>query len=685
VSQASDRSRPGAQPPPAGGRPPGDAESAGGAAANPSAPAASGLRLGLLLLWLAALALALTGLGGPPLLDWDEGIVARVSLELSQLPWPQRLWPTYWGEPYLNKPPGLHLLVATAIDAWRAMTGAAATALPPEWLLRLVPALISSLLVPLLALLQWRLRPGDRLTALLTGAIALTLLPLVRHGHLLMLDGCQLVAMALLWWALLGAGSRQAGPLCHGQDNGLPPELLRDRLHGQLHGQPPALEKRPTNALINGLLAGLAASALLLLKAPVALPVLGGGLLLRLLDRDLNRKCWTQLGLGLAIGLLPGLAWHGGHLLERGDGALVMWLGQGFARVGNALEGNSGGPLTPLLEVLEGGWPWLPLWPFGIALAWRQRRSRPGLWCLGLTLLCSALVLPLRTQLPWYSLLLWPPFALVCAPVLAWLVRRGRRERPPLAALLAGVPRVWSLLGALLLLAGLLAATVSVLAGAGLVPGSLAAGQQSGALAGTSSTASLPGLPATGPPDLRLPGAWISGERLAERGLALARTPLSHLAPSLLLLGTGLLLGGLLLSAARPQRRRRGLLVLLLGDGLALALLLASPLWLWELNESWPVADGVALLQGTGAGGDGGELRLWRQGERPSLNWYSGRRIRPEDHVNLEAGRTIWLLGLESAQAPGLRCELKGRRGSLRLEHCRAEPRQQQAERGTAP
>lgn len=532
-------------------------------------------RLALALLWLPSLALLLTGLGGPPLRDWDEGIVARVSLELSQQPWPERLWPTYWGEPYLNKPPGLHWLVAVAINAWRGLSGAPTAALPPAWLLRLVPVLIASLLAPLLALLQWRLLPGDRLTALLTGAIALTLLPLARHGHLLMLDGGQLVAMVLLWWAVLGAGAAPA----------------------------------PRN-LSSGLVAGLAASALLLLKAPVALPVLAGTLLLRWLERDLSRRHWAALAVGLILGLLPGLAWHGGHLLVRGPDALSMWLGQGFARVGAAIEGNSGGPLTPVLEVLEGGWPWLPLWPFGMALAWRQRGSRTGRWSLGLTLLTALMVLPLRTQLPWYSLLLWPAFTLVCAPPLAWLVRRDRPLRPPGAALVARVPRLWSLLGALLLLAGLAAVPV---------------------------------------------------------GLA----PLRPLAPSALLLGAGLLTGGLLLTASSAGRRRRGLVLLLLGDGLALLLLFASPLWLWELNETWPVADGLALLRNADAGSDGGEVRLWRQGERPSLSWYAQTHIRPEDHINLEAGRTIWLLGLESAAAPELRCELKGQRGALRLERCR--------------
>lgn len=508
-------------------------------------------------------------------------------------------------------------------------------ALPPAWLLRLVPALIASLLVPLLALLQWRLRPGDRLTALLTGAIALTLLPLQRHSHLLMLDGCQLVAMTLLWWAVLGAAGRPGRGAAPGPPN-------------------------TGNNLPAGLLAGLAASVLLLLKAPVALPVLVGTLGLRLLERDLDRRGWAQLSLGIGLGLLPGLAWHGGHLLVRGDDALQMWLGQGFARVGTAIEGNSGGPLTPLLEVLEGGWPWLPLWPFGIALAWRQRCTRAGLWCLGLTLLTAGLVLPLRTQLPWYSLLLWPPFALVCAPVLAWLVRRDRPERPPGAGVVARIPRLWSLLGALLLLAGTLA----------ILPVPWAASIPDAAR------------PASGPqqqeqPAIPRPSAQRHHRAEPPAAAAMASSPgmpLRALAPVPLTLGMGLLTGGLLLSATDPPRRRRGLLLLLLGDTLALGLLFASPLWLWELNETWPVADGLALLRGADAGRDGGDVRLWRQGERPSLSWYAGQRIRPEDHINLDPGQTIWLLGLESAAAPGLHCELKEQRGALRLEWCRAAP-----------
>ena len=89
-----------------------------------------GLGWGLALLWLLALILAMVGLGGLPLRDWDEAIVARVALEASQRPWPDLLMPVFWGDPYLNKPPGLHLLIAAAIGLWRGLSGSASTNLP---------------------------------------------------------------------------------------------------------------------------------------------------------------------------------------------------------------------------------------------------------------------------------------------------------------------------------------------------------------------------------------------------------------------------------------------------------------------------------------------------------------------------------------------------------------------------
>ncbi len=529
------------------------------------------------LLWLLALVLALLGLGSQPLRDWDEGIVARVALELSRSSWPSGLLPTYWGDAYLNKPPGLHWIIGLLINLWRALTGASPSALPPELWLRLGPALLSTSLVPLLVMVQRRLIPLDPAPSLASGMVALTLLPLARHGRLVMLDGTLLSAMVLVWWGLL-------------------------------------LAKGPARSLLwGGLMAGLATSALLLLKAPVALPVLFFSLLLRWSDRDLRARAWCWLVLAVVLGLLPGLAWHGWHGWVRGPQALEMWTNQGLARVAQGVEGHGGGPWPPLLEVLKGGWPWLPLWPFGMALAWTQRRSPWGRWVLGLTLMVSLLVFPLRTQLPWYSLLLWPPFSLAVGPVLVGLIRRDFALRSPWGTWLQGVPLVWSVLGVLVLLA-------ATCGGTGLVP---------------------------------------------------ALQPMAGLA---LPAGLGLLLGGRWLASGTQRRRLGGAITLATGFWLSLALLFSSSLWLWELNELWPVRPVAEQAKALATA----DLHLWRQGERPSLNWYAGRRLEPADdaedlHPDPHGVTWLWSEQRQKPELPGWDClPQAGSRGSgLVLLRCR--------------
>lgn len=393
------------------------------------------------LAWVGALVLLFSHLGEVPLRDWDEGLVARVAEEISLRPFPGQLLPTLWGDHYLNKPPLIHGLIAAAIQLWRSSHGPEVSRqVPPEWLIRAVPAFCSSLIVPLVALVQWRLRPGDRLAAVCTAAVTLTLLPLMRHGRLAMLDGSLIAAMTLQWWALLS-----------------------------LPHQPRAAEQRTW-----GVVAGLAGSAMLLIKAPTALPLLLGACLLLARERRWPLQRWWPLLGWIAVGLLPGVFWHSWHFLERGPEALSMWGGQGFARIVNAVEGHRDGVIVPVVEVLEGGWPWLALWPIAIIAALRQRHERWGYWALGLTLLTAAAVLPLRTQLPWYSHLLWPAFAVSVGPLFAQLIRRPNEQPIWLARALKWLPCFWMLAGALLLtLQGELnlPATITTPAGLALVVG----------------------------------------------------------------------------------------------------------------------------------------------------------------------------------------------------------------------
>ena len=515
-------------------------------------------------LGLAAAVLALIGLGDLPLRDFDEATVARVALELRHGLGEAPLLPTIWGQPYLNKAPGLHSLIALVITA---TTGP--DQLPSEWTIRLAPALLSCLVVPLGGWVQWTLRPGDRSSALATSVILLTLLPVARHGRLAMLDGAQLTVMAVLWLALLKLG--------------------RSRCSARW-----------------GAVSGLMASAMLLLKAPLLLPAAAAAGLALVWGqewRDWNNRI-AACG-GMLLGLTPGIGWHLWHAHVRGSQALWLWWGDGAGRVLLAAgEGSDMGWRVPVIEILEGGWPWLPLAPFALIWAWRSRETHWGRWSLACMVTLAIAILPLRTQLPWYSHPLWLPIALLCGPLLAWLVDQPstsslsnspQNSNPPYRSLLLRVPAFWGGLGLVLLL---LASSSFSKLGSYLIP---------------------------------------------YRGLATA-------------LGLGWCIGGWWLRSTAPQRRRLGAMVLSWGNIAALALLFQSPLWIWELNETWRVQPVAALAKTN----PGQEIRLKGYQERPSLNWYAERRI----------PRLQGESGLRLSDKPQEDCRIKSRTGEWTLAKC---------------
>lgn len=519
--------------------------------------------IALVALGIAAAVLALIGLGDLPLRDFDEATVARVALELRHGLGEAPLLPTLWDKPYLNKAPGLHSLIALVIGATTQHNQ-----LPSEWTIRLAPALLSCLVVPLGGWLQWTLRPGDRSSALATSVILLTLLPVARHGRMAMLDGTQLSAMALLWLALL-------------------------KLNGSR-----------TSALW-GAVAGLMASAMLLLKAPLLVPAAVAAVVALAWSQEW--KSWTNKSaalIGMLLGLAPGIGWHLWHVHIRGSEALWLWGSDGAGRVLlDAGEGSDLGWRVPVIEVLEGGWPWLPLLPFALVWAWRCRQSRWSRWSLASLLTLAGAILPLRTQLPWYSHPLWLPIALLCAPLLAWLVeqplsskRAPESPNPPCRWLLSRLPMFWCGLGLLLLL------------------------------------------------------LWLSS--FSSIGSSLG--PYRDLA---VVLGLGWCGGGWWLRSGAPQRRRLGVISLSCGNVAALALLFQSPLWLWELNETWPVQPVAALARAN----PGGEIRLKGYDERPSLNWYAEQRIQ-----RFKGGR-----GRRLSDKPQKDCITEGQAGRWTLANCR--------------
>jgi hypothetical protein len=106
---------------------------------------------------------------------------------------------------------------------------------------------------------------------------------------------------------------------------------------------------------------------------------------------------------------------------------------------------------------------------------------------------------------------------------------------------------------------------------------------------------------------------------------------------------------------------------------LTLTLLLAGPLWLWELNESWAVGPVAAMVRQQPAGVDAAAPVLWHEAERPSLNWYAGRRVRgsagPEDLPPAVHGQRL-LLSRELPQAPDWHCLAVERAGDFGLYRC---------------
>ena len=122
-------------------------------------------------------------------------------------------------------------------------------------------------------------------------------------------------------------------------------------------------------------------------------------------------------------------------------------------------------------------------------------------------------------------------------------------------------------------------------------------------------------------------------------------------------LGLGWCGGGWWLRSGATQRRRLGVISLSCGNVAALALLFHSPLWLWELNETWPVKPVAALAKANPEV----ELGLKGYAERPSLNWYAEKRI-----PSFKGGQ-----GRRLSDKPQENCSIEGQAGLWTLANCR--------------
>lgn len=340
----------------------------------------------------AALLIFTINLGGLPLRDWDEGTVAQVAREIWRSPQGSLHWlfPTLGGEPYHNKPPLMHLLIAYFYGLFGVS----------EWTTRLPGAMLTAISVPLLYTIAREIFPQRR-AAICSALVYLTMLPLVRHGRLAMLDGA--VVCFLLVMMLCVLRSRRDLRYCLGIGIGFGLICL-------------------TKGIL-GLLLGAIAFVFLLWDTP------------RLLT---CRYLW----LGVFLGSIPVALWYLFQYLHYGQAfTSVGMVDQSFSRVWKPVEGNAGPPWYYLVEMLKYTWPWLVFLPHSLGYTWENRNLSWAKLILVWSSLYLLVISLMGTKLPWYVLPMYPILALAIGVQLGavW-------DLPPKSP----YPRLWVALLALL-------------------------------------------------------------------------------------------------------------------------------------------------------------------------------------------------------------------------------------------
>jgi len=495
-------------------------------------------RLWAIALFLLALLLFCWNLGGVPLRDWDESIVAQVARDIwrsqtglagmmpsGSLTW---LYPTLGGAPYLNKPPLIHSLVALAYSIGGVN----------EWTSRLPGALLTTISVPLLYGIGREIFL-TRSSAIFSALVYLTLLPVVRNGRLAMLDGAILCFFLLLLWCLL----------------------------------------RSRRDLRWGLGVGLAFGCLCLIKGMVA--VLLGAIALGFLWLDTPRLLTTGfIWGGILLGCLPAGLWYGAQWQHYGLNFITESLvNQSFNRIWLPVERNDGAPwyvFYYVLEILKYSLPWLLFLPAGWRLVWEDRNLSWAklvlVWLLGYLIPISLM----HTKLPWYVLPVYPALALVVGASLSTVWRKtdviGLRQIPK-----TPYPIWWSIgLGAIAIAAVYLAS----------------------------------------------PYSPLSQETQPHLQIVFIALALTTTATTILLM----------------RRNSQFIPVLWWGVYVCLFLFIASPYWNWELGESYPVKPIAAMVQ---RHTQPGQVIFTSYGyNRPSLNFYSDRRVVPAPPEQLQTSWT---------------------------------------------
>ena len=457
--------------------------------------------------FVAAFVLWGISLGNVPLRDWDEGTRALVAREIYRTGnW---LHPTLQGEPYLLKPPLMDWLIALSYRFGGVQ----------EVTTRLPGALLSTCGVPLLYLVGREVFL-QRLPAVFAASVYLTLLPVVRHGRLAMLDG-----MAVSFFLLL--------LLC----------LLKCRQ-----------ERRW--ALGAGLCLGLISFT----KGILVVPLGAITFLFLLAEEQLVLLRSPYFWLGIFLGYLPVLAWYFAQWQHYGATFLqVHFQSQGLHRVSQAVEGHGQPFWYYLVELLKYTLPWLLFFPGGLYLAWQKRNTSWGHLILIGTVGYLGTISVMSTKLPWYIIPVYPFFSLAVA---AQLTQLWQRDSYP--QFLVGILSFLSV-------AGIGGCVYFVVADPQLV---------------------------------------------------------------LIIMGVVVVLAMGFAAWYVKQNNPIFIPILFVGMYLALGLLMTSQSWVWELNEAFSVKPVAALIQKQTKAG--AVVYISFGYGRPSLDFYSDRRVIPLDMATLQ-------------------------------------------------
>ncbi len=336
-----------------------------------------------------SLVLWLIFLGNSPLRDWDEGTVAQVAREIWRAPLGSMHWlfPTLGGEPYHNKPPLMHLLIA-----WTYSIGGV-----NEWTTRLPGAVLTALGVPLLYLVGCLLFK-ESLPALFAALVYLTMLPVVRHGRLAMLDGTTITFFLLLLFCLLKA--RQNRRYAFG--------------------------------------VGFCLGLITLTKGMMVLPLGAIACLFLIADRQFALLKSPYLLVGIFLGNAPAIAWFAAQWQHYGGNFLqVNFQAQTFNRLTQSVEGHSGPFWYYLIEIAKYSFPWLLFLPGGFYLAWKKRHTSWSRLIIIGTIVYLGTISLMRTKLPWYVMPIYPFLALAIGAKLSEIWQDGHFKGRSLTIFLA--------------------------------------------------------------------------------------------------------------------------------------------------------------------------------------------------------------------------------------------------------